>query len=103
MFLLTERPSLYLASKSPRRQELLRQIGVEFEELKLREGTGRRRDVLETPRKDESPLDAGLNLHIQLLNIGSQDGDPPGSEALDTLPYRIIRAHHRALARGRDV
>jgi len=57
VFLLTERPSLYLASKSPRRQELLRQIGVEFEELKLREGTGRRRDVLETPRKDESPLD----------------------------------------------
>jgi septum formation protein len=57
MFLLTERPSLYLASKSPRRQELLRQIGVGFEELKLREGAGRRRDVLETPRKDESPLE----------------------------------------------
>ena len=56
-FLLTERPSVYLASKSPRRQELLRQIGVEFEELLLREAPGRRRDVLEVPRKDESPLD----------------------------------------------
>jgi septum formation protein len=56
-FLLTERPSVYLASRSPRRQELLRQIGVEFEELLLREAAGRRRDVLEVPRKDESPVD----------------------------------------------
>jgi septum formation protein len=56
-FLLTERPSVYLASKSPRRQELLRQIGIEFEELLLREAAGRRRDVLEVPRKDEPPLD----------------------------------------------
>ena len=57
MFVLTERPSIYLASRSPRRQELLRQIGVEFEELLLREAAGRRRDVLEVPRKDETPLD----------------------------------------------
>lgn len=57
LFVLTERPSVYLASKSPRRQELLRQIGVEFEELLLREASGRRRDIVETPRKDESPLD----------------------------------------------
>ena len=53
LFVLTERPSVYLASKSPRRQELLRQLGVEFEELLLREAPGRRRDVSETPRKDE--------------------------------------------------
>ena len=57
LFVLTERPSVYLASKSPRRQELLRQIGVEFEELLLREANGRRRDIVETPRKDEAPLD----------------------------------------------
>ena len=56
-FLLTERPSVYLASKSPRRQELLRQIGVEFEELRLREAAGRRRDVLEVPRKGEPALE----------------------------------------------
>lgn len=53
---LTEPPSVYLASKSPRRQELLRQIGVEFEELLLREAGGRRRDVVELPRKDEPAL-----------------------------------------------
>jgi septum formation protein len=32
---------IYLASKSPRRRELLRQIGVEFELLMLREESGR--------------------------------------------------------------
>src|SRR6266700_3235916 len=57
LFVLTERPSVYLASKSPRRQELLRQIGVEFEELLLREAAGRRRDMVESPRKEEAPLD----------------------------------------------
>ena len=57
LFTLTERPSVYLASKSPRRQELLRQIGVEFEELLLREAPGRRRDIVEVPRKDEAPFE----------------------------------------------
>jgi septum formation protein len=57
LFVLTERPSVYLASKSPRRQELLRQLGVEFEELILREAPGRRRDIVEAPRKDEPPLE----------------------------------------------
>jgi septum formation protein len=54
-FVLTERPSVYLASKSPRRQELLRQLGVEFDELLLREAPGRRRDIVEAPRKGELP------------------------------------------------
>ena len=55
--ILTERTSVYLASKSPRRQDLLRQIDVEFEELLVREARGRRRDIVEVPRKDEPPLD----------------------------------------------
>ena len=54
-FVLTERPSVYLASKSPRRQELLRQLGIEFDELLLREAPGRRRDIVEARRKDEPP------------------------------------------------
>jgi len=57
LFVLTERPAIYLASKSTRRQELLRQLGVEFESLLLREALGRRRDVVEASRKDEPPLD----------------------------------------------
>ena len=57
LFVLTERPSVYLASKSPRRQELLRQLGVEFDELLLREAPGRRRDIVEAPRGGEPALE----------------------------------------------
>ena len=57
LFVLTERPSIYLASKSPRRQELLRQLGVDFTELLLREAVGRRRDIVEAPRNGESPIE----------------------------------------------
>jgi septum formation protein len=47
---------LYLASKSPRRRELLRQIGVHFELLLLRE-KGERLDVDESPLPNELPRD----------------------------------------------
>lgn len=40
-------PVLYLASKSSRRQQLLRQLDIEFETLLLREAVGRERDVVE--------------------------------------------------------
>ena len=56
-FVLAERASVYLASKSPRRQELLRQLGVEFAELRLREAAGREPDVVEAPREGEAPLE----------------------------------------------
>lgn len=46
---------IYLASKSPRRRELLRQIGVEFELLLLRDQGGRVADVTEQVLPGESP------------------------------------------------
>ncbi|KPK19065.1 MAG: septum formation inhibitor Maf [Betaproteobacteria bacterium SG8_41] len=46
---------IYLASRSPRRRELLKQIGVPFELLLLREDLRRGVDVDETPLPDESP------------------------------------------------
>ena len=46
---------IYLASRSPRRRELLKQIGVPFELLLLREDLRRGADVDETPLPDESP------------------------------------------------
>ena len=46
---------IYLASRSPRRRELLKQIGVSFESLLLREDLRRGVDVDETPLPDESP------------------------------------------------
>ncbi|MET0355870.1 MAG: Maf family protein [Cellvibrio sp.] len=42
-------PSLYLASQSPRRRELLQQIGVSFQVIDA--------DVTEVPRNHESPSD----------------------------------------------
>lgn len=48
---------IYLASKSPRRRELLRQIGVEFELLLLRDSTPRGPDVSEEVRPGEKPAD----------------------------------------------
>jgi septum formation protein len=47
---------IYLASKSPRRRELLRQIGVNYELLLLREKSGRV-DVDESPLSGEIPRD----------------------------------------------
>jgi len=47
--------AIYLASKSPRRHELLRQLGVDVAELRLREAPGRGRDVVERSRPDETP------------------------------------------------
>jgi septum formation protein len=46
---------IYLASRSSRRRELLKQIGVSFEVLLLREGPQRAADFDETPLPDELP------------------------------------------------
>ena len=46
---------IYLASRSPRRRELLKQIGVNFESLLVREDLRRGVDVDEAPLPDESP------------------------------------------------
>jgi len=47
--------NIYLASRSPRRRDLLKQIGVPFELLLLRQDLRRGADVDETPLPDESP------------------------------------------------
>lgn len=48
---------VYLASRSPRRRELLRQIGIGFEMLVLRDHRDRGPDVDETPLPGERPDD----------------------------------------------
>ncbi len=45
---------IYLASKSPRRRELLKQIGVQYELLLMREAAPRI-DIDESPRPEETP------------------------------------------------
>lgn len=47
--------TIYLASKSPRRRELLQQIGVHFELLMLREAPGRDGAISEDPLPGEAP------------------------------------------------
>ena len=47
-------PRIYLASQSPRRRELLKQIGINFEMLLLRSDPRRGVDVDETPHDGES-------------------------------------------------
>jgi septum formation protein len=49
--------SLYLASRSPRRRELLNQIGVKFEPLLFREGARADADTSEAVNPGESPDD----------------------------------------------
>ncbi len=50
-------PRIYLASQSPRRRELLKQIGINFELLLLRSDPHRDVDIDETPHPGESPED----------------------------------------------
>jgi septum formation protein len=50
-------PRIYLASQSPRRRELLKQIGVNFEMLLLRQDPRRCVDIDETPHPDERSED----------------------------------------------
>ena len=57
MFTRPNDKKIYLASKSPRRRELLRQIGVEFELLALRNDPVRGADVSEDVHPGEAPMD----------------------------------------------
>jgi septum formation protein len=76
------RPLLYLASHSPRRRELLRQINVRFETLLLRSDRMRGSDVEEVPRDGESPADYVTRVTLEKAQVGA------------------VRARERALAPG---
>jgi septum formation protein len=54
--------TIYLASRSPRRRELLKQIGVPFQLFQLREDPRRGVDVDEAPGTGESPADYVLRV-----------------------------------------
>ena len=51
---MQKEPHLYLASQSPRRQELLRQLGIHFKVINV--------DIDETPLADERPADYVIRL-----------------------------------------
>lgn len=60
---------IYLASKSPRRRELLRQIGVEFELLMLRDDPARGPEVSEEVLPDESAEDYVARVTLEKANF----------------------------------
>ena len=74
-------PMVYLASRSPRRQELLRQLGVAFEILRLREASGRQRDVIEIAHDGEPALHYVERIARTKATVGAQQmlrrGLPP--------------------------
>lgn len=61
---------IYLASRSPRRRELLAQIGVGFDLLLLRDDPARGQDVDESPLPGETPHDYVLRVCHAKAEVG---------------------------------
>lgn len=61
---------LYLASSSPRRRELLKQIGIHFELLLLRKDPSREADVEERVAGDEPPQEYALRIALDKAQMG---------------------------------
>lgn len=54
---MSKHQRIYLASQSPRRRELLKQIGIHYDMLLLRSDPRRKISVDETPHQGEAPVD----------------------------------------------
>lgn len=63
---------IYLASKSPRRRELLRQIGIEFELLLLRDHTPRGPEVSEIVEPGERAADYVARVTLEKARFAQQ-------------------------------
>ena len=124
---------IYLASKSPRRRELLRQIGVDFELLLLRDQSGRVADVTElvlpgeaaadyvhrvTREKADAAMQTILARHLPLRPVLSADttvvldqdilGKPANPAEASDMLHRLSGRTHQvltsvALRRGEDI
>jgi len=62
---------IYLASRSPRRRELLKQLGVHFEVLIMRAAAGRE-DVIENPLDNETPAQFALRMAREKSQSGTK-------------------------------
>ena len=85
-------PDLYLASASPRRRELLDQIGIRYQLLSA--------PIDETPQPDETPHDYTARLALTKARAGwdSLDDQPPlpvlGADTTVTVDHRILGKPH---------
>jgi septum formation protein len=62
---------IYLASQSPRRRELLKQLGVHFEVLVMRASPGRE-DVIEIPQDKETPAQFAVRMAREKSQCGAR-------------------------------
>ena len=89
--------TIYLASASPRRRELLKQIGVRYEVLLLRNHPSRM-DVDETPHRDENPRDYVLRLARAKAETGSM-----ASRARHLPAYPVLAADTSVILDGQII
>ena len=81
-------PRIYLASKSPRRRELLRQIGVQFDVLTFRSGTrGEDADVDETPLPGEA-----VERYVERLALSKAEAGVRRTQWRKMLPQPVLAA-----------
>jgi septum formation protein len=79
------KPRLYIASRSPRRRELLRQIGIDYQVLLLREDPGRGVDVDETVLESETPEAYVLRIARRKAEVAAWVRERRGLPALPVL------------------
>jgi len=94
----TDLSRIYLASQSPRRRELLKQIGVRFDPLLLRNDPRREVHVDETPLDGELPVD-----YVQRICRAKAEA---GWEALlmrKLRPYPVLAADTTVTVNGKII
>lgn len=79
------KPRLYIASRSPRRRELLRQIGIDYQILLLREDARRGTDVDESVLEGEAPEAYALRIARLKAEVGAWVRERRGLQALPVL------------------
>ena len=87
---------IYLCSQSPRRRELLKQIGINFEMLLLRSDPRRGEDVNETPLADET-----AEIYVRRV---CQEKSHAGSESLrmrSLPPFPVLAADTTVVLDGK--
>jgi septum formation protein len=89
---------IFLASRSPRRRELLKQIGVAFEPVLLRQDLTRGNDVDESPLANESPRDYVLRIAAAKAQIANHY---LGKRALPLRP--VLAADTTVVCAGRII
>ncbi|MEW6997624.1 nucleoside triphosphate pyrophosphatase [Colwelliaceae bacterium BS250] len=85
---------LYLASKSPRRKELLSQIGIQFELVSA--------DINESPKNDEKPLEFVTRMAIEKAEAGWHNLANPANNQMVLGSDTIVVCNEQILGKPTD-